>query len=458
VLPFVNMSSDPEQEYFSDGISEELLNLLTKIPELQVTSRTSAFSYKGKGIDIPTIAAELNVAHVLEGSVRKAGNQVRITAQLIEVRSDTHLWSETYDRTLDDIFAVQDEIAARVVEQLKITLLGDVPTVQASDPEAYAMVLQARYLARQGTADGYEKSNAFFERALAIDPDYAEAWAGMAGVYEIQASQGLRPIETGYQLAREAADRALSIDPEYAPTHEILGRIAMVYDRDLAAAARHYQHALALEPANADISRGAAMLSASLGRLEEAITLVEYVIARDPINVLAHAHIGLYYIAAGRWDEAIASFHTTLTLSPGYIGVQKMLGTALFLKGEPRTGLAAMQKEAFEVWRLIGLVMAHHGLGEAVASDAAFAELIEKYEQDAAYNIAYLLAFRDEADRAFAWLGKAVDYNDPGLSEIAIQPLFANIHDDTRWQPFLESIGMSPEQLAAIEFNVTPPE
>ncbi len=180
VLPFENMSADPEQEYFSDGISAELLNLLTKIPELRVISRASAFSYKGKDIDIPTVAEQLNVAHVLEGSVRKAGNRVRITAQLIEARSDTHLWSETYERTLDDIFATQDEIAARVVEQLKLTLLGDAPTVQATDPEAYALVLQARYLRHQMTPDSLDKSIALLEQALAIDPDYAAAWAGLA--------------------------------------------------------------------------------------------------------------------------------------------------------------------------------------------------------------------------------------------------------------------------------------
>ena len=167
------MSADPEQEYFSDGISEELLNLLTKIPELRVISRSSAFSYKGKAIDTPTIAEQLNVAHVLEGSVRKAGNQVRITAQLIEARTDTHLWSETYERTLDDIFATQDEIAAKVVQQLKLRLLGDAPTVQATDPEAYALVLQARYLVQRGTPDAIEKSIALLEQALAIDPDYA---------------------------------------------------------------------------------------------------------------------------------------------------------------------------------------------------------------------------------------------------------------------------------------------
>jgi len=458
VLPFVNLSDDASNEYFSDGISEELLNLLSKIPQLRVISRSSAFSYKGKHVDLPTIAAQLNVAHVLEGSVRKAGNQVRISAQLIEARTDTHLWSETYERTLDDIFATQDEIAARVVEQLKITLLGDAPTIQATDPEAYALVLQARYVGHQVTPDSLDKSIALLEQALAIDPDYAAAWDGLARGYVNQTGQGLRPIEEGFTLAREAASQALALDPAYAPAHSRLGWIASHYERDSVAAARHYQRALALEPANTDIISNAANMARSLGRLDQAIALAEYTAARDPVLPVGHLNLGLYYLYAGRPDEAIASFRTTLTLSPGNIGAQHFIGTALLLKGEPKSALAAMQKEASEVWRLIGLVMAHHALDQTAASDAALAELIEKYEQEAAYNIAYVLAFRGEADRAFDWLNKAVAFNDTGLATIANEPLFANIQFDPRWLPFLESIGKSPEQLAAIEFKVTLPE
>ncbi len=458
VLPFVNMSDDASNEYFSDGISEELLNLLTKIPELRVISRSSAFSYKGKDIAIPTIAAQLNVAHVLEGSVRKAGNRVRISAQLIEARSDTHLWSETYERTLDDIFATQDEIAARVVEQLKISLLGDAPTVQATDPEAYALVLQARYLGQQVTPDALEKSIALLEQALAIDPDYAAAWDGLARAYVNQTGQGLRPIEEGYTLAREAASQALALDPAYAPAHSRLGWIASHYDHDLVAAARHYERALAMEPANTDIISNAANMARSLGRLDQAIALAEYTVARDPVLPVGHVNLGLYYIYAGRLDEAIASFRTTLTLSPGHSGAQHFIGTALLLKGEPKSALAAMQKPASEVWRLIGLPMAHHALGQAAASDAALAKLIDKYEQVAAYNIACVLAFRGEADRAFEWLNKAVANKDPGLARIATQPQFANIQFDPRWLPFLESIGKSPKQLAAIDFKVRLPE
>ena len=457
VLPFVNMSSDPEQEYFSDGISEEVLNLLAKIPGLQVAARTSSFSFRDQNLEVPEIAERLNVAHVLEGSVRKAGNEVRITAQLIRADDGFHEWSETWDRSADDIFAIQDEIAADVAAQLKVTLLGAAPTVEATDLAAYALYLQARQLGRQGTAEGLERSMALYQQALAIDPDYAAAWAGLARDYYTQAGTELHPIDEGYQLARDAANRALAIDPEYAPAYAQLGYIA-VYHGDLAAAARHLERALALDPTDSDIIANAAILARSLGRLDEAIALQEYAVARDPVNPIGHARLGLFYLWAGRLDESIASYRTTLSLSPGRIGAKHNIAVALLLKGEPEAALAAIQQESSELWRTVGLSMAYHVLGQAAESDAALAELIDKYRQEAAYNIAYVLALRGEADRAFEWLDKAVQYNDPGLVEIAATNLFANIHDDPRWLPFLESIGKSPDQLAAIEFEVRLPK
>jgi serine/threonine protein kinase/Flp pilus assembly protein TadD len=457
VLPFVNMSSDPEQEYFSDGISEEVLNLLAKIPGLQVAARTSSFSFRDQNLEVPEIAERLNVAHVLEGSVRKAGNEVRITAQLIRADDGFHEWSETWDRSADDIFAIQDEIAADVAAQLKVTLLGAAPTVEATDLAAYALYLQARQLGRQGTAEGLERSMALYQQALAIDPDYAAAWAGLARDYYTQAGTELHPIDEGYELARDAANRALAIDPEYAPAYAQLGYIA-VYHGDLAAAARHLERALALDPTDSDIIANAAILARSLGRLDEAIALQEYAVARDPVNPIGHARLGLFYLWAGRLDESIASYRTTLSLSPGRIGAKHNIAVALLLKGEPEAALAAIQQESSELWRTVGLSMAYHVLGQAAESDAALAELIDKYRQEAAYNIAYVLALRGEADRAFEWLDKAVQYNDPGLVEIAATNLFANIHDDPRWLPFLESIGKSPDQLAAIEFEVRLPK
>src|SRR5512135_1623002 len=204
VLPFVNMSSDKEQEYFSDGISEELLNLLAKIPQLQVTARTSSFAFKGKETGIPEIARTLHVAHVLEGSVRKAGNSVRITAQLSRAGTDTHLWSQTYDRKLDDVFAIQDEIAADVVKQLKVTLLGAAPSVRTTDPQAYALYLQAKELARQNNAEAYKKSDDLYRQVLAIDPNFVPAWIGQADTFSGEADFGVLSIQESRSRSRDA--------------------------------------------------------------------------------------------------------------------------------------------------------------------------------------------------------------------------------------------------------------
>ncbi len=458
VLPFVNIGADTEQEYFSDGISEELINLLTMIQELRVISRTSAFSYKGKSVGISTISEQLNVAYVLEGSVRKSGNQVRISAQLIDARNDTQLWSESFDRTLDDIFATQDEIAANVVEHLKITMLDGPPVVRVSDAKAYTLVLQARYLHRQNTRDALDEAIALLERALAIDPGYATAWAGLALQYLRQADQGLRSIEEGYDLARDAANHALALDPTNVPAHRCLAWIAKNNDRDLMTAAQYYERALEMESANAESIAEAAYMAQALGRLDQAIVLGEYVLAHDPVSAIGFSDLASYYLRAGRLDEAISSYRTTLTLSPNYIGANYSMGTALLLKDEPDAALAAIEKEPDEGWRLIGLAMAYHALGDLVAADAALEELIEKFEQYASYNIAYVLAFRGESDRAFEWLNRAVDYKDPGLVGIVTQSLFVNLESDRRWLPFLESIGKSPEQLAVIEFKVALPE
>lgn len=460
VLPFVNMSDDASNEYFSDGISEELMNLLAKIPELRVAARTSSFSLKNKDLQISEVGEILNVAHVLEGSVRKSDNRLRITAQLIQTADGFQLWSETYNHTLDDIFATQEEIAGAVVAQLKITLLGRAPEVKEADPNAYPLFLQARYLASQGTASAFEQAIALYQQALDIAPDYAAAWAGLSDAYRKQTQRGLRQYEEGFSLAREAAEKALAIDPRNAKAHASLGWLALAVDGDLALAAGHFERALELEPTNPDMLSYAAFLVMLLGRQDEAIALMEYVVARDPVNADSHHQLAKQYLWAGRLDDVIAALDIALKVSPGRISANWAMGVALLLKGENEAALKAMQQEDDEDagWRLAGLILVYHALGQKAESDAALAEMISTQEQIAAYNIAYILAFRGEADRAFEWLDKAVHYKDPGLIELTVQPLFANIHADPRWVPFLEKIGMSPTQLNAIEFEVTLPE
>jgi len=355
------------------------------------------------------------------------------------------------------VFKVQDEIAAAVLEQLKLELLGAAPKTKVSDPKAYTLFLQARHWGRQGTPEGLERSIALYQRALEIDANDAAAWRGLSNDYLNQASYGLRPIDEGYRLARSAVEKALAIDSEYAPAHGALGWIAMTYDGDLAAAARNYEHALALEPTNIDIIGNAATLAQFLGRLDTASALDEYANARDPVNPPGHANLGTTYLYAGRLDEALESYRTALSLSPDAGSVQYGIGVAFLLKGDPAAALAAMQKESSEVWRTIGLPMVWHALGKNAESDAALAELIRMYGKESAYNVAYVLAYRGEADRAFEWLDKAAAYHDPGLATIVVNPLFANIHQDPRWLPFLRKLGKAPEQLAAIKFDVKVP-
>ncbi len=458
VLPFVNMSDDVANEYFSDGISEELLNLLTKIPELRVTSRTSAFSLKGRDMSAAEISRELRVAHLLEGSVRKAGNRVRITAQLIDARSDVHLWSATYDRTLDDIFAIQDEIAIAVVEALKLTLLGNAPKSDSIDPEAYAIFLQARYLNGQGTAETFVQSVELYHQVLELEPRYARAWRGLAVNYVNQANKGLRPKGESFAAAREAINRALAINPDYARAHAMLGVFTMTLDRDLAAAAPHFERALALGPDDAVLLSYASSFLLRLGRLDEVIAFREYDVAYDPLDPIGYNNLAWAYVMDSRPDEAIASSRTLLMLAPKYNGAHHTWGKALLLKGDFAAALDVIQQEPSEVWRLVGLVIVHHALGQVVESDSALAELMQEYSEDWAYYIAAVLAYRGDADRAFNWLDNARQNNDASLTYSAIEPLFINIHEDARWLPFLESIGMSPAQIGAIEFRVDLPD
>jgi adenylate cyclase len=458
VLPFVNMSSDEEQEYFSDGLSEELLILLAKIPELQVAARTSSFSLKGKDLQISEVGEILKVAHVLEGSVRKVGNQVRITAQLIKTNDGYHMWSETYDRSLENIFAIQDEIATAVVAQLKVTLLGDTPAAKVTTPEAYVLFLQARHLTQQGTKEGYERSHELLKQVVAIDPGYAAAWSELARNYTNRAGFAMLAAEEGFRLAREAAERALAIDPNDAQAHTSLGYIAIVYDGDLAVAAPYYKRALELEPANPKVIRSAASLSANLGRMNQAIVLGEYVVIRDPVNSIGHNNLGNDYLRAGRLDEAIVSYRTALTLSPDNIGGQYFIGEALLFKDEPDAALAAFAEEEDDEWRVKGTALALHSLGRSAEFEAAFDELREGWAEEWPSEIAHVYAWVGNADEAFEWLDKAIEQNEAGL-EIQFQmQFFASLHSDPRWVAFRDRTGTSETQLDAIKFEVTLPE
>ena len=458
VLPFVNMSADKENEYFADGISEELLNLLAQVPELRVIARTSSFSFKGKDAPIAEIARKLNVENVLEGSVRKSGDTLRITAQLVRASDSSHLWSQTYDRQMTDVFKVQDEIASTVVEQLKIKLLGAAPTMRVTDSRAYALFLQGREAARRGSPAALEQAIALYKQALAIDPTYAPAWDGLAEVYYTHMDFGVLAVDQGLPLARAAIRQALLNDPTYASVYARAALIEGGIARDLAAAARHLEQGLSLDPSNLDLIGAAIKIARRLGRPQQTLDLSEYLISRDPVNPYAHEQVAYSYLNAGRVDEAAAAFRTVVRLSPDYGASHELLGEILLQQGNPEGALAEMRQESVESFRLTGLAMAYHALGHKTESDAALNELIREYGRTGPYWVAYALAFRGEIDRTFEWLEKAVEYGDAALSTLFADPMMDILHDDPRWLPLLRRLGQAPEQLAAIKFDVKVPK
>jgi tetratricopeptide (TPR) repeat protein len=393
---------------------------------------------------------------VLEGSVRKSGDQVRITAQLIRAGEGYHLWSETYDRKMDDIFKIQDEIAGEVVKELKVKLLGTAPKVRTTDPKAYALYLQARELGRQQATGAFAKSDALYRQVLEIDPRYAPAWDGLARNFMNKMANGLLSNQEGLARAREAAEKALATDPDYAPAHARLGWITVYDDNGLAGAARHFERALALDPTDLRVLDDASGFLSTLGRLDEALALQEALVRRDPLNVTALFNLGYQQRMAGLYDAAIASSRTLLSLSPGWGRAHFLLGTALLFKGDATGALAEIEQEKSEVYRLMGLPMAYCALGRKTDYEKAMADEIKQDEKEGAYNIACVYAFCGDADKAFEWLDKAVAYQDPGLSEIVRENLFDKIHSDPRWLPFLRKIGKAPDQLAKIEFKVPP--
>ena len=306
VLPFVNMSDDISNEYFSDGLSEELLNLLAKIPELKVASRSSAFQFKGEKIDIPVVAKQLNVAHVLEGSVRKSGNHIRVTAQLIKADDGFHMWSETYDRTLDDVFVIQDEISAAVVDALKLALLGAAPKSIVVNADAYAHYLQGRYHYNQRGQESWSKAVTVFQKSLAASPDYAPVWAALSRVYADQADYGYINAIEGMALARTAVERALSLDPQSAAAWASLGYIRWGYDWNWEGAEEADLKALELEPGNVDVITQSARVKHTLGLLDETIKLNQQAIALDPLSLRSISNLGRV-LRVARWSPSASS-------------------------------------------------------------------------------------------------------------------------------------------------------
>lgn len=459
VLPFMDLSPRGDHAYFSDGIAEELLDVLTSIPELRVASRTSSFSFKGKDASVTEIAQALNVAHVLEGSVRKSGDRLRITAQLISARDGFHLWSRTYDRPLGDIFEIQQEISTSIVDALKLVMLDGAPRIEKTSPEAFALYLQGRYLDQQGSPESMTRAVEHFRQALELDPAYASAWVAMATTMTNQTSQGLRPWDEGYAEARKAILTALKIDPDHAGAYSQLSWIANVYDADLSAAAAHAQRALALQPTDPTLIGNAAVLMQSLGRLGEAIALHEYSLARTPVDPRAHYNLGLAYYFDDRLEDAERSLRKVLSLSAGYGSARYRLGTILLLGGDIDGASRVFAQEEDEAYRVKGRALIHHARGEQVEADATLAEFTRRWGRQWPSEVAQIHAYRNERDAAFGWLEKSYEIEGPaGWGEWRLMRLYDNLRADPRWQRYLRKVGVSDQQLAAIRFDVRAPE
>ncbi len=444
VLPFVDMSRDKDEEYFSDGLAEELLNSLARIKDLRVTARTSSFQFKGKVEDVRTIGEKLNVGAVLEGSVRKEGRRVRITAQLIKTADGFHLWSQTYDRELNDIFAVQEEIAAAVTSSLKLTLLGRTrfapPVRAAASPDAYNAYLQGRYFFERRTQADLQKAVTYYQQALKLDPTYASAWTGLAWAYGIQAGSGYVPAEQGYRQARDAAEKALALDDKMGEAHAAMGWIKTSHDWDWAGADSSFKTALALEPGNAAVVREAAFLMAALGRFGESTALNRQAVELDPLNASSYLTLGIDSYYAGHFDEAVAALRKALELNPERPLPHHFLGRILLAQARPQEALGEIQQESDPLFRQYGLVLAYHALGRKRESDATLADFAAKYQSDAAFQLAEMHAFRGENDRAFEWLERAYSQRDSGLAQLKGDPLLKPLEKDARYAEFLTKI------------------
>jgi len=458
VLPFVNMSDDGANEYFSDGLSEELLNLLAKIPELKVAARTSSFQFKGRTGDIDTIASQLKVAHILEGSVRKAGNQVRITAQLIKADDGYHLWSETYDRTLENIFVVQDEIAAAVVDALKVTLLGEAtPLIKEADPEAYALYLQGRYWHNQPSRENLIKSVDAYQRAIDIDPNYAPAWAGLAITTLHQAGQDWMPLQTGVTKSYEAAMHSVKLDPELALGWVSLSLIQGNYLWRWADASESIQTALKLEPNASYVLTAASRLTVSLGRFDQAVAHARKASTLDPLNQRALETLTARLEVAGLLQEALETEQHMFALNPDYAGVHTTLSWILLRQGKAEQALAEAEKETDDFWGTLLKQLSLYSLGRHAEANAQQAALIEKFHSHGAYQIAETFAWQNNPDESFKWLDKAYEQHDPGLGSLLSDYTLLNLHSDPRWENLLERIGLldawntMPTRLAELE-------
>jgi TolB-like protein len=443
VLPFVDMSEKKDQEYFADGMAEEIIDLLVKIPGLKVISRTSSFQFKGKTEDLRSIATQLGVAYVLEGSVRKSGDHLRVTAQLIDAQDGTHLWSQTYDRDLSDVLKMQDEIAASLGRALQIEVspegFGSRPALRS--PEAYKLYLQGLHGIDRTDKSGAEQAVTDFQRSLDLDPSFAAAAEGLAGAYFVLGQWGFMPAATAFDKCRQAAELALKLNPNLARAHLQLSEVHRAADRDWPAADRELKLAQALAPNDAQVLFIAGVQSQNLGKWDDMLKFVNASLAQDPLNPSAYNVLSLAQLRLGQMPESEAAARRTLEISPTYAGAHYFLGLVLLARNQPEAALAEMQKESQSVARLGGSAMAFFALGSKAESDAALAQMLKNHT-NRPLLISSVYAFRGESDEALKWLDRAYEEKDPALLILKSHLAFDKLDGDPRYKAFLKKMNL----------------
>jgi TolB-like protein len=443
VLPFADMSEKKDQEYFADGMAEEILDLLVKIPGLKVIGRTSSFQFKGKSEDLRTIGTQLGVAYVLEGSVRKSGDRLRVTAQLINSGNGTHLWSQTYDRDISDVFKVQDEIAAKVARALQIEVgvrfLVSRPGLRSS--EAYTLFLQGQHALERYDQQGWDQALSDTQRALELDPSYAEAAGTLAMMYHYAGQVGIMTPDVAFEKTRDAAKLALKLDPNFAGAHALLGSLYGEYQWDWPAADKEIKQALALAPNEPGVLWAATVNSMTLGRWDDALKLVNAWVEVDPLNSDSYFWLSIVQQRLARLPEAEAAIRRTIELSPTNTLAEYNLCVILLARNQPDAALTESLKEPYEAARLTGSALAYFALGRRAHSDAALAQAV-KNPATLPSGIGAVYAYRGEADEAFNWLDRAFKQKDPLLSRLKYSTEFDNLHGDPRYKAFLKKMNL----------------
>jgi TolB-like protein/DNA-binding winged helix-turn-helix (wHTH) protein len=449
VLPFVDLSPTNDQEYFSEGLAEQLISDLTKVSGLKVVGRSSAFRFRGRNEDLRDVGRKLGVANVLEGSVRRDGSHVRITAELIKADDGFQLWSQTYDREINDIFAVQDEISLAASQALQLKLLASngrpiVANMRSANPEAYQAYLQAKYFSVRGQGkEELDRALSYADQAIKLDPNYAPAWALRSSVQDLMSGVGLLDTTEGSRRARHDAEQAISLDPNLASAYLALAKTQIDFDWDWDAADTYVAKAAALEPGNAEVFRIRSYLAKESGDLDQAIKLYKQAIALDPLRTDSYTGLGYQLYVAGRDNEARAALQKALDLNPRAAFVHLTFGKIFIAEGKPQLSFAEFDKEPLEWGKLTGQALAYHALDRERDSNATLASLIAKHDTDGAYQIAEVYAYRGEIDKSFEWLERAYKQRDPGLSEMNTDPVLKNIRRDPRYAELLKRVHLA---------------